>query len=51
MPFALRLWEALAQEGRASILFLEGRWFDSPGVHVEVSSGKLLNPKLLLMSW
>ena len=26
-----------------------GRLFDSPGLHVEVSFGKILNPKLLLM--
>ena len=26
----------------------EGRWLDSPGLHVEVSLG---NPKLLLMCW
>ena len=25
--------------------------FDSPGLHVEVSLGKILNPKLLLMCW
>ena len=36
---------------RASILSLEGCWFDSPGLHVEVSLGKILNPKLLLMCW
>ena len=27
------------------------RWFDSLGLHVEVSLGKTLKPKLLLMSW
>ena len=27
------------------------QWFDSPGLHVKVSLGKILNPKLLLMSW
>ena len=37
--------------GRASILLLDNHWFDSPGVHVEVSLGKILNPKLLLMCW
>ena len=35
--------------GRASVLLSEGRWFDSPGLHVEVSLGKILNHKLLLM--
>ena len=35
--------------GRASVLLLEDPWFDSPGLHVEVSLGKILNPKLLLM--
>ena len=25
------------------------RWFDSPGMHVEVPLGGILNPKLLLM--
>ena len=34
---------------RASILLSEGRWIDSPGLHVEVSLGNILNPKLLLM--
>ena len=29
----------------------EGRCFDSPGLHVEASLGKILNPKLLLMCW
>ena len=42
-----RLW----LRGRASVLLFEGRWFDSPGLHVEVSLGKILNPKLLLMCW
>ena len=40
-----RLW----LRGRASVLLSEGRWFDSPGMHVEVSLGEILNPKLLLM--
>lgn len=35
--------------GRASILLSEGSWFYSPGLHVEVSLGKILRPKLLLM--
>ena len=29
----------------------DGRWFDFSGLHVEVSLGKILNPKLLLMCW
>ena len=29
----------------ASAWLLEGYWFDSPGLHVEVSLGKILNPK------
>ena len=33
------------------LLLSEGRWFHSPGLHVEVSLGKILNPKLLLMWW
>ena len=37
--------------GRANILLLEGRWFDSLGLHIKVSLGKILNPKLLLMFW
>ena len=28
-------------------LLLEGCWFDSPGLHVKVSMGKKLNPKLV----
>ena len=35
--------------GRASVLLLEGRWFNSLHLHAEVSLGKTLNPKLL--SW
>ena len=35
--------------GRASVLLLEGCWFDSLGLHAEVSLGKTLNPKLLRM--
>ena len=27
------------------------RWFDSRRLHVKVSLGKILNPKLLLMCW
>ena len=37
--------------GRASILLSEGRWLNSPGLHAEVSLGKILNPKLLLKCW
>ena len=37
--------------GRASISVLEGRWFDSLGLHVDVSLDKVLSPKLLLMCW
>ena len=37
--------------GRGSNLLSEGHWFDSPGLHFEVSLGKILNPKLLLMCW
>ena len=43
-----RLW----LRSRASVLLSECRGFDSPGLHVEVSLGKILkimNPKLLLM--
>ena len=36
-----RLWLG----GRASVLLSEGHWFDSPGLHVEVSLGKILNHK------
>ena len=41
----------LAAMGRASLLLLEGRWFDSPGLPVKASSGKILDLKLLLMCW
>ena len=37
--------------GCDSGLLSEGRWFDSPGLHVEMSLGKMSNPKLLLMCW
>ena len=30
--------------GRVSVLLLEGHWFNSPGLHVEVPLGKILNP-------
>ena len=32
---------------RATVLLSEGRWFDSPGLQVGVSLGKILNLKLL----
>lgn len=35
--------------GKACVLLLKGQWFDSSGLHVDVSLGKKLNPKLLLM--
>ena len=43
----LRLW----LRARSSKLLSEGHWFSSPGLHVEVSFCKILNPKLLLMCW
>ena len=42
-----RLW----LKGGASVLLSEGRWLDSPWLHVKVSMSKILNPKLLLMCW
>ena len=42
-----RLW----LRGRASVLLSEGCWFDSTGLHVKVSLGRILNLKLLLMCW
>ena len=33
--------------GRNSVSLLECRWFHPPGLHVEVSLSKILNPKLL----
>ena len=36
---------------KASVLSTKACWFDSPGLHVEVSLGKILIPKLLLMCW
>ena len=41
--------EQLWLSGRASVLLIEGRWCESPGLHVKVSLGKILNPKLLLI--
>ena len=35
---------AAVARGRASVLLSEGRWFDSTGLHVEVSLGKIPNP-------
>ena len=43
----VRLWFRII----ASILLSEGRRFDSPGMHVEVSLGKMLNSKLFLLCW
>ena len=42
-----RLWLS----GTASVLLSEGFCFSSPGLHVKVSLGKILNPELLLMFW
>ena len=49
--FVKKLMGWLWLRGRASVLLLERRRFDSPGLHVEVPLGKILNPKLLLMCW
>ena len=35
--------------GRAGVLLPEGRWFDSPGLYIEVTLGKILNPQLMLV--
>ena len=35
----------------ASVLLSEGRWFYSPGLHVKVPFGEILNPKLVLVCW
>ena len=43
VPEVTKLW----LRGRASILLSEGHWVDCPGLHVEVSLCKILNPKLL----
>ena len=41
----MTVWKGrLRLRGRASLLFLEGCWFDSPGLHVVVTLGKILNP-------
>ena len=47
----INFWSRSWLRGRAGIILLEGSWFDSPGLHVEVSLGKRLSPKLLLMCW
>ena len=39
------LWYHRLSRGRANVLLSEGRWFSSPGLHVEVSLGKILKPK------
>ena len=39
--FFKRLW----LRDRACVLLSEGRWVDSPGLHVNVSLDKILNPK------
>ena len=41
----LQLWIS----GRASVLLAEDRWFDFPGLHFEVSLGRILKPKVLLL--
>ena len=48
----MKLYFIVAAQGccRASVLLLKGRWFNSPGLHVEVSFGKMLNPKRLVGS-
>ena len=43
--------EQLWIRDRARVSLSEGRWIDSPGLHVEVSLGKILNPKLVLVCW
>ena len=43
--------EAAVARGRASVSLSEGCWLVSPGLHVNLSMGKILNPKLLLMCW
>ena len=42
---------ALWLRGSASILLLEGHWYNSPGLYDKVSLGKILNPTLLIMCW
>ena len=56
LKFILMSSESLWLRGRASVLLLEGLWFDFSGLHVKVvkakvSLGKILNLKLLLMCW
>ena len=43
--------EQLCLTDRATVLLSEGCWFSSPVLHVNVSLGKTLNPKLPLMCW
>ena len=38
---------AAVAQGQSQYLVLKGCWFDSPGLHVEVSLDKILNPKLV----
>ena len=44
-------WSQLWLRSRAATLLSEGCEFDSPGLHVKVSLGNILTPKLLLMCW
>ena len=44
-------WWQLCLRGRASILLSEGHRFNSPGLHLAMSLGQILNPKQLLMCW
>lgn len=37
--------------GKASVFLSEGHWSESLGLHVKVTLGKILSPKLLLMCW
>ena len=37
--------EQLRLRGGVSVFLSEGRWFDSPGLHVEVSLGKDAEPQ------
>lgn len=47
----LRLQTRTGQGVLKFLLSEGGQWFNSPGLLVEVSFGKILNPKLLLMCW
>ena len=44
ISFHTKMWGGFIS-GRASVLLSEGCWFNSPGLRVEVSLGKILNPK------